>query len=145
MEVFIFMSSADEMQLVEQTLIAWEPIEYAFPINVVQVKEHRFEIERRVLADHMAHDSHYVIADIGCVPSEPRALLGIMGGIKSKAGMVGFGDEVPSGIRLCRKGVIKRWPAQETDTYDLEHYQAVISAGYEVTKWPTTYKRILAC
>lgn len=166
MEVFLFVSSEEEMSLLEHTMLAWETIDYAFPVNVVQLPEHRFEVKRRVLADQMAQDSHYVLADLGCVPDEGRALLGAVGKMKPEDGMIGFSDGVeygcicdgilpradcaqhgrkPSGIRILRKGIVKKWPAQNSTHYDQEHAFAVQQAGYRVTIWPTTYKRILAC
>ena len=149
MEVFLFMSMDDEAPLMEHTLYAWESIDYAFPVSLVKVRQHKFEVERRVLADKMANDTHYVLADIGCVPEDGRALLGIMGRIKPTEGMVGFSSAdvngIPAGIRVCRKGVVQKWPSQISDDYNLEHMHAVKSAGYEVTICPTTFRRLLGC
>ena len=131
------------MPFMEHTLNAWEQVEYAFPVNVIQLPEDRFEIKRRVLADEKAEDSHYILADVGCVPEDGRALLGIMGGIKPTDGMLEFS---PAGaIRVCRKGVVHKWPAQETKDYNKEHALAVKQAGYGVILCPTTYRRILEC
>lgn len=155
MEVFLFVSSEDEMKLLEMTMLAWEQIDYAFPVNVVQLPAYRFELKRRVLADEMAKDSHYVLADLGCVPEESRALLGIVGKMKSSDGLIGFwrsgtdfdSDKAvaPAGIRVCRKGIVQKWPAQNSPRYDEEHAAAVKAVGYQVSIWPTTYKQILAC
>lgn len=132
--------------LCEQTLYAWEPIEYAFPVNVIQCKKSKFEVERRVMADRMAQDTHYALVDLGCVPEDRRALLGIVGRMKSEEGMVGFaGSHIPTGIRIVRKGIVAKWPPQVTENYDVEHMQAIQQAGYKVTICPTTYRRILEC
>ena len=151
MEVFLFVSSNDEMKLLEHTMLAWEKIDYAFPVNVVQLPQHRFEIKRRVTADEMAQDSHYVLCDLGCVLEEQRGLLGIMGHIKPQDGMVGFLcpepylRPYPSGIRIIRKGLVKKWPEQITNHYDQEHAAAIKAAGYKVSFCPTTFKRLLEC
>ena len=148
MEVFLFVSSEDEMQLLEHSMLAWERIEYAFPVNVVQLPQYQFEIKRRVLADQMAENSYYVLADIGAIPEDGRSLLGVVGKIKASDGLIGFtcGESmIPSGVRVCRKGVIQKWPAQQSADYNREHADAVRMAGYQVSIWPTTYRQLLAC
>lgn len=149
MEVFLFVAAEEELSLLEHTMNAWESIDYAFPVNVVQLPLHHFEVKRRVLADQMAENSHYVLADLGCIPEDGRSLLGIMAKIQASDGLIGFSgdtaDKIPSGIRVCRKGVIAKWPEQQSPDYNAEHAAAIRQAGYKVSIWPTTYKQLLAC
>ena len=100
MEVFIF-TTEEAIELCTRTIEAWEWIEYAAPINVVQLPEIKFEVKRQ--------------------------------------------EKWKSCIRVIRKGIVAKWPVQQTHSYNTEHAQAVMQAGYKVTVCPTIFKRSLEC
>ena len=148
MEVFVFFSSTDELSLLQTTLQAWESIQWADPINVLLAPAHQFEIKRRALADKMAKDDHYILADIGCVPESERAIPELLTKLTSADGLIGmsYGKTTePTGIRVIGKGLVKAWPKQTTPTYDKEHADAVRATGKNVATWPIPFKRLQAC
>lgn len=148
MEVFVFFSSTDELALLETTLHAWEAIQWADPVNVTLAPAYQFEIKRRALADKMAHDQHYILADIGCVPESERAIPEALAKLTANDGLIGFSygkDELPTGVRICSKGLVKAWPKQVTPTYDKEHAEAIRATGKNVATWPIPFKRLQAC
>lgn len=154
MEVFLFFSQTDELALVEATMQAWEPIQWADPFNVVQCKQHQFEIQRRVIADNMATGDHYILTDLGCVPDHERAIPEIMKLLSANDGLMGLEPNhgsilllsgVPHGVRICQKGTVTKWPSQYSSTYDLEHADAVRVAGKHVSVCPTFFRRLQEC
>ena len=148
MEVFLCFSPTDPLALVEMTMQAWEPIQWAEPFNVVQVPVHDFEIRRRVIADRMAKEDHYILVDLGCVPENERAIPQIEKLWSSKDGLMGLDDATiptPHGIRVVRKGMINKWPTAVTTSYDEDHAIAVEQAGFNVSTCPITFKRIQDC
>lgn len=106
---------------------------------MVQVTTGKYEIQRRVVADKMAKDKFYIIADLGCVPDdEERIIPKIESRITDWDGMVGFAPStiIPTGIRVIQKGLVNKWPLIVSATYDREHAEAVKNAHKRVTIWP---------
>lgn len=150
MEVFVFFSSTDELALLQTTLQAWEAIQWADPVNVLLAPAHQFEIKRRAIADGMAKEDHYILADVGCVPESERAIPEALTKLSAKDGLIGFSygkdeDTVPTGVRIIGKGLVKAWPKQITPTYDKEHAEAIRATGKNVATWPIHFKRLQAC
>lgn len=140
MEVFLFISDDSEIPLLERTMEAWEAVQWADPINVVQLPKHDFQIKRRALADQMAKEDYYMLCDVGCVPApeEERCVAQIIDHVSNRVGLVGLGEN----IFLCAKGIVRKWPEQRTDNYFAEHVKAVQNAGKEVEVCPITYKQL---
>lgn len=132
MEVFIFFSADNDLHLVEHTLEAWEKQVWAEPINVIQLPKHKFELKRRVLADKMAIDQHYILADLGCIFEDERAIPALVQRLRSTDGLLLLGSQSETSIRVCRKGCVTKWPTPRTERYDEEHAQAVRTSNYEV-------------
>lgn len=140
-EVFICFHSEDQARMVLDTAERWRKTKGAYP-TVIQVPKDGFEIKRRVLADKLAKTDIYIIADILCVPAMPKFIETIEKSFGDKVGMVGLAHKdgmtyaYPSGIRVCRKGVVDKWPVKNTETYDREHAEAVMMAGKKVEMLP---------
>lgn len=141
-EVFITFYDEMQAQVVLDTANRWLKCKDAYP-TVVQVPEDGYELKRRVLADKLAKTDPYLLVDASCVPAQPKLIQTILDRFK-RLGMAGltlrgeFPDEsvVPTGIRVCSRGVVKKWPQQTTETYDTEHAEAVRGAGKRVEVWP---------
>jgi len=138
-EVFLAFYDEGQAQLLLDTANRWIKCKDAYP-SIIEVPEQDFEIKRRVLADKLAKNNVYILADILCVPAQPAFISAIKERFKPDIGMVGLGfvdriSEYPSGVRVCRKGVVSKWPIKTTDNYDKEHANAVIMAGKSIDIW----------
>lgn len=140
-EVFLSFFDEDQAQILLDTAERWRRTKDAYP-TIIQVPENNFEIKRRVLADKLAKTDPYIIADILCVPAQPYFISNISERFK-KEGMVGLkllgcddDPKYPTGIRVCKKGVIEKWPTQVTEKYDQEHAEAIRNSGFVVQQWP---------
>ena len=135
MEVFIAFYSEDQAVPMLDSAQRWAKCKGASP-NVIQVPEKGFEIKRRVLADNLAQEEYYILADMLCVPGEKYLIKQIRRAIKENPDINLFGlteksatgEEFyltkGSGVRVCRKGAVEKWPQQITAEYDTEHAQA---------------------
>jgi len=143
-EVFLTFHDEGQAQLLLDTANRWMKCKDAYP-SIIEVPEGGFEIKRRVLADKLAKNNVYIIADILCVPAQPAFISAIKELFKSDIGMAGLGrigipsasfpnvaTPYPVDIRICRKGVISKWPVSSTTTYDFEHAEAIKKAGKKV-------------
>lgn len=142
LEVFICFHSEDQAVNVLDTAERWRKTKGAYP-TVIQVPKDGFELKRRVLADKLSKSDVYIVCDILCVPAMPKFIETIEKRLDETIGMVGVLDRdatefepYPSGIRICRKGVVEKWPTQTTDKYNQEHSAAVKQAGKKVELWP---------
>lgn len=152
MEVFVGYSSDEQAALLIPTFEAWAQFEDFEPVGIL-VKEGKFEIQRRVTADKLSKGRFYILADLGCVPDCDVNGLGkkLKAEYGDSYGIVGFacGErelKVPTGVRVCQKGVVSKWAPNQSGSYDQEYASAVESAGYKVAICPSLpYKHLLAC
>jgi len=135
LEVFIAFYSEDQAIPMLDSAQRWAKCKGASP-NIIQVPEKGFEIKRRVLADNLAQDTYYILADMLCVPGEKFLIKQIKKAIKENPDINLFGLTEKSatgetffltktsGVRVCKKGAVEKWPQQITPDYDAEHAQA---------------------
>lgn len=135
MEVFITFKDEDEAIPLHDSVKRWAKCTGASPA-IIQVPKEMYEIRRRVLADNLAREDYYILADLLCVPGEKSLIKQIkikikenpdinMFGLTPKNGMVSINDYAfPCGVRVCKKGVVEKWPQQVTDNYNKEHAHA---------------------
>lgn len=141
-ECFITFFDDMQAQLVLDTANRWLKCKDAHP-TIIQVPEDGYEVKRRAWADNLAKTDIYLLIDLCCVPAMPQLIQTIESRFK-KLGMAGLtlrdgnpdNNSYPSGVRVCRKGVIEKWPAQVTENYDQEHAEAIRQAGKRVECWP---------
>jgi hypothetical protein len=151
-QCFIAFSSDDEIPLLEKTLEAWAQADNCVP-SILQTTPEKHELQRRVMADNIAEGKFYLLADLATAPS-CRELIGLIQARLNKTSdnvaliglSPGWVTELPTGVRICRKGAVEKWPQKQTPTYDHEHVQAVTLAGKRWHLWNDLYYRnILAC
>jgi hypothetical protein len=147
MEVFIGFTKDDDFTLLQQTLERWDACENV-TIAAIQCDPKKFEIARRVAADNMAKCNYYILADLGCVLVDWKALADIEERLSGKdEALIGLaikklftaedakdaeknnGQEPPTGVRICRKNAVEKWLPKVTGTYDREHVESVKLAG----------------
>ncbi len=140
MDIFVGYTKFMDIKILGATLDSWEKIEGCTPA-AIECQADKYEFFRRRAAEGLAQGD-YILADIGCIPKSQRAIqeavqmLYLENG--STVGMVGV-----HGVRVCRKGVVDKWPARQTNDYDFEHKQAYEMKGYKVVETPhPIYKRI---
>ena len=148
-EVFIAFSHMSMLEELEKTLNAWS-LEGIDTI-AVQVRPKKFEIERRVVAENMAHDN-YILAELGFGPLEQnfgelaekelkdRPEVGLFGAWRTGQ----TANELPNSVVICRKGIIKQWPQPQGSTYIREHSEAYRIAGYKTFLCSTLHYHPLA-
>lgn len=144
MEVFVAYTGNDIYPILEQTLNAWAECDQAEPVMLEIKSEKKFEIERRILADNLAKGRYYILADIGCAPGDAALIAEIQRKINDDkfSGMAGLwpdelpAEDVPFGVRVCEKGIVKKWVTKRTLTYNEEHAESVRLAGKSVAIWP---------
>lgn len=146
MEVFIAFSSDDDAQVLKHTMIAWAECEDCEPVGI-QTAPGKYELQRRIVADQMAQEKWYIIADLGCVPESPSLLSDVRSRLADDVAIYGLGtDDPPSGVRICQKGAVRKWLEKKSNSYDAEHAESAKLAGKRVEIWPDIiYKRPLAC
>lgn len=148
MEVFIaFDGNLEAVQFLEQALYGWEKIRFA-EVNCLELKPgQKFEIQRRVLADNLAKGDWYVLADIDAKPEEPWVISQIQKLVPTRKqcglALIRPSFDIGGKVRVIRKGIIHKWPAQETDNYELEHGLAIVQAGYTMETWDDIWYRHL--
>lgn len=153
MEVFIAFHSEDQAIPMLDSAKRWAKCKGALP-NIIQVPEHGFEIKRRVLADNLAKEDYYILADMLCVPGDKYLIKHIKKAVKENPDVNLFGLTEKdgngntyfltksSGVRVCKKGVVEKWPQQVTNDYDSEHAHA---AGSVKVLSNVFYARLSEC
>lgn len=121
--------------------MAWSAVEGAEPI-AIEVPLKKYEIIRRVTAENMSK-GHYILCDLGCLPDSEN-IVDIAEEALSQSDKIGMLRFSPDGaVRVCRKGIIEKWPKKETQNYNHEHEMAYLVEGYLVPLWPTLqYRRM---
>jgi hypothetical protein len=154
MEVFIGFTKDDDFTLLQQTLERWDACENV-TIAAIQCDPKKFEIARRVAADNMAKCNYYILADLGCVLVDWKALADIEERLSGKdealIGLEYIGGKTclpeefhyPTGVRICRKNAVKKWLPKVTGTYDREHVESVKLAGGSVGICPDIFYKHL--
>ena len=157
-EVFIGFTKDDDFTLLKQTLEAWAALVGPEHISAVQCNPKKFETARRVAADNMAKGDHYLLVDLGCVPTGSTDIdmmlermeqddgLAIGGLSLSTGRSADVTQPIPTGVRMCRKGAVTKWLPKQTDSYDKEHAQSAwisrtnrISDDPVTVVWPDLY------
>lgn len=141
MEIFIAYTKDSLLSDLSNTLEAWDKVPDAEPI-AIEVPDRKYEIIRRVTAENMA-SGDYILCDLGCVPNEEQVIETAQQILAQdeKIGMIRLSPE--SGVRVCRKGVVEKWPKKNTPNYQHEHEMAFLLEGYLVPLWPTlSYRRL---
>jgi len=140
-EVMLAFHSEHQATMLLDTAERWRKTKNAYP-TIIQVPEEGFELKRRVLAENLAKTDTYILCDILCVPAMPNFIETIEKRFLAEgmAGLTLVGETekplYPTGIRVCRKGVVEKWPQMVTETYDKEHAEAVRRAGKRVEIYP---------
>ena len=148
MRVFLtFDGNVDAVPFLEEALNGWEKVRFAVP-EVIELKPgEKFEIQRRVIADGLAKEDHYILADIDAKPEEPWVVSQINKTLhgRDKVGLAFLRPlfDIGGRVRVIRRGIVQKWPQAETDNYDLEHGQAVIRAGFTMETWDDIWYRHL--
>lgn len=128
MEIFVTFSSDDEALPLDNTVRCWAKCYKASPC-IVKVPKELYQIRRRVLADNLSREDYYIIADIGCIPHNKFLVRDIKEAIKEHPNLNMFGlckngnivSDYPSGVIVCKKGAVTKWPQQVSDDYCKEH------------------------
>ena len=146
MEVFIAFTKDDDFFLLKQTLEAWD--QPGFEPVATWVKPSKYQIGRRVMADKLSKDPHYLISDLGCGPGEKMDTGNLFRVILPKDGLIAFPNESnpqENRVALCVKGSVEKWPQWKEGDYTKEHAEAVRLSGKVARVCPNiTYRPILA-
>lgn len=140
MEVFIPYDGTDEaIPFLDMALKGWEKVRFAEP-KVIMVKPGpKFDMQFRVAADGIAKGDYYVLADVDAVPDETYVISAINKHLRARPqlGMALIRPvfDVGGRVRVVRKGVVEKWPPKESQQYDQEHAQAIVSKGYTFEIW----------
>jgi hypothetical protein len=144
LQVFVPFADGDSVHLLGLTLDVWElaGCEPAV-VELTGKPENRFRAFR-VAADNLAENELYVLADIGCIPAEKT--FDVASKVTFDDGLAGLAFknralQIPTGVRVCRKGAVSKWPQTRTATYDEEHAEAVKLAGKNVVMLPDVFYR----
>lgn len=134
MQAFICFHLHHPFDWLAQTLDEWDKIPGIVP-EAMQCPFDNFEVSRRVAVEGVA-TGDYILVDIGALPVERHTVSLLRGAMKKKVGMVTASREDGSnhnvGVRLCRKGVVKRWPSPELGKpYDQQHSEAYKLEGFD--------------
>lgn len=127
----------------------WE--KYGAVPNAIRCRgDEKFEITRRVAADNLAKEPYYLLADLGCIPesktvSKIQARVALL---EDDIGLIGLAErnqsgefnDVPCGVRVCRKNFIQKWMSKVTANYDEEHAACARMEG-KVALWPDIFYR----
>jgi len=150
MEVFLAYTKDDIYSILEQTANAWAECDDAEVVLLEVKNESKFEIQRRVMADNLSKGRYYVLTDVGCLPEAPDTIRQIER--KPKVSLAGLwpsdmpADDVPVGVRVCEKGVVRKWVAKRAPSYDHEHAESVRLSGKTVEIWTDiSFQHVQAC
>lgn len=145
MEAFIAYWDDEQMQVLAETMNQWSSVDGIEPV-AVKCPEAKYELFRRITADNLAEEQFYLLIDLGTAPCENFDLAEIKTRLADEVGMVAFRDpddpddedpyqdDLPTGVRVCQKGVIEKWPNKVTSSYDQEHYTAVLKTGKSILR-----------
>lgn len=128
MECFVAYTRLTPIDLLAQTLNAWDKSKI-IPA-AIQCKPVTFEFDRRVAAEGLA-TGDYILADVGCLPKRSKPINAAVKMLYQANGSP-VGMVVAEGFRVCRKGVIDKWPMKESADYGPEHRLAYERKGYKV-------------
>lgn len=171
-EAFVAYSSDAQVPMLAATMEAWAQIEGVEPV-AVQVKESRYELDRRLVADAKSQNKWYLLVDLGCGPDGAFTIPPLDGrygmyGLSPVAitGQQGSGhvpnrlcelhcaycdslrslSVTPTGVRICQRAVIMKWLAPNGGDYNREHAESVRKSGKRVAiVRDVFYKSLLAC
>ena len=118
MDVFVAYTKPIHIAELGKTLEAWD-IEGA-SVAAIEVPPKKYEVYRRVTAEKLS-DGDYILAEVGIVPTYERFIAYAEGLLKYNPNVGLFNVH---GVLICRKGIIDKWPAKETDFYIPEHQRA---------------------
>lgn len=152
MEVFIgFGGNLEAVPFLEASLEAWSKVRFADPQVIEVPPNEKFDVRLRVLADKLAKDDYYLLADIDAVPEDAYVVSSIqkMLAARSNVGMAFIRPlfDVGGRVRVLRKGVVERWPEPQErrgmviPTYDQQHAEAIVLAGKLVETWEDVHYR----
>lgn len=128
---------------------------YIMPTSI-HVDAAQFQKQRRVYADEKASGEFYIVTDDDCLPPSMNWLTSALEVMERHPEFAILSlwpenatiqrwtpeDYKPfedsevmehvsvGGIRVCRKGILKTWPALEGKAYDMAQCQAIREAGY---------------
>lgn len=147
MEVFIdYDGNLEAVPFLEKALEAWAGTRFADPRVIEPKAGEKYQIHRRVMADGLAKEDFYILADIDAVPEENYVISKIHKMIPTRPD---FGIayirplfDIGGRVRVIRKGLVEKWPQQETVTYDQEHGEAIVKAGKLVETWDIHYRHL---
>ena len=128
MECFVAYTKFTPVEDLAQTLNAWDRPKI-IPA-AIECKPVSFEFDRRVVAEGLA-TGDYILADVGCTPKRSKPI-NIAVKMLYQANGSPVGMVVAQGFRVCRKGVIDKWPMKESADYNNEHRLAYELKGYKV-------------
>lgn len=165
MEVFIGFTKDDDFTLLQATLERWDACANV-QLAAIECDPKKFEIARRVAADNMAKMQYYILADLGCVLEDWKALEGIEERLgEMDEGLIGLATKepfttedaedaekaikngasviqsikFPTGVRICRKGAVEKWVPNVSGSYDQEHVESVKLTGGSVWLCPDIF------
>lgn len=140
MDVFVGYTPMSDIDELGKTLFEWEAIGDSSPA-AIQCPSSKYELYRRVAAENLSVDD-YILAEIGCVPTDKKFIAYATRMLKDNP-QVGMFLMEP-GIAICRRKVIEKWPTKKSHFYIPEHKQAYQLAGYEVEICKEAYSRRLS-
>ena len=151
MEAFVAYWDDEQMQVLGETMHQWSQVEGIEPV-AIKCPEAKYELFRRITADNLAEGQFYLLLDLGTAPCEDFDLCKIERRLTDEVGMAAFPahtdplDEdprTPTGVRVCQKGVIEKWPNKISSSYDYEHSAAVEKNGKCILRLPDFhYQRV---
>lgn len=148
MEVFLSYKPDDNMLTLAETATAWAECVGDENVRIIQVDDHlhKSEMIRRITADNLAESEFYILADLGCIPESADLVRSIVRKlakqVRESGDLIGLwpadmpASDIPHGVRVCRKGVVKHWIPKRTVSYDEEHAEAVRHSKGKVEIWP---------
>lgn len=145
MEVFVaFDGNLEAVPFLESAMNGWDKVRFAEP-SVIEVKPGElFEIQRRVIADGLAKEDFYVLADIDAAPEETNFLKQVHMKLAQtpKVGLAFIRPyfDVGGRVRVIRKGLVEKWPPAQSLMYDQEHSEMVVKTGRTVENWDIWYR-----
>lgn len=148
MEVFIPFDGKDEaIPFLEKALNGWAGVRFAVPSVIQEKPGEMFDLRSRVIADNLAKDQFYILADIDAAPEERYFISDIHKRLATQktVGMALIRPVFDLGgrIRILRKGAIEKWPEPTGEPYDITQAEAIVKAGYTMETWDDIFYRYL--
>lgn len=132
MDVFVAYTRFTPIPVLSATLEAWDKPK--LKPAAIECNPVRFEFDRRIAAEGLA-EGDYILADVGSHPKRTKAITTAVKMLYQANGSP-VGMVVATHFRVCRKGIIDKWPQKESATYDAEHRLAYELKGYKVVDAP---------